>query len=144
MIYSKNLSSRYFQGSWFSQTNVYMINSKKQKQFKRTLSLILNKTRKSNIKWFTNDNKMKAKFNIHNTLKLHKNIFLNENINLTIKVLSINLLKVDYGIILNNFIYEEYIYMIHNNLMFSSGILKEIKHHKYLGIVISSYIKLNN
>nr|YP_010937656.1 hypothetical protein RMF01_pgp114 [Palisada intermedia]WKW95771.1 hypothetical protein [Palisada intermedia] len=63
---------------------------------------------------------------------------------INLKQIENNLFKVNYTIIKSKYIYEEYIYLINNNLMFSIGILKNNHNYNYYGVAITSYIKLKN
>nr|ARW63711.1 hypothetical protein [Chondria sp. (in: red algae)] len=147
MIDRSNLLSTYLRGSWFSQTNAYLIKHKTQRVLKKKLQLLLSKSHKGNIMFCNDNHQITAKFKIQSIrgiLGLPRNILLNNNIDISIERLNLNLFKINYHIIQYNFTYEEYIYTIDNNLMFSSGILKDIGHNRYLGVIISSYIRLQN
>lgn len=147
MINNKNLSSKYLSGSWLSQNTIYLIKNKTRKVRKQKL-LLFSIQINSNISEANCQHDFKLdKLNIENyriILGLKDKISSNNNINISIEKLDIYTFKLNYDIKENNLIYEEYIDIINNNLMFSYSILKDKKYGKYLGIMTSSYIKVKN
>lgn len=136
-----------FVGKWFTQISTYLLKRKRHKLDLKELCIIVNNT---NHKNFIENNGDKhvviniSKEKLSKLLIIHKVNYLNTKMEINFKQIENNLFKVNYKTIKRTYIYEEYIYLINNNLMFSIGILKKKYNYKYYGVTITSYIKLNN
>nr|ARW60185.1 hypothetical protein [Laurencieae sp.] len=145
MISTSDFFTVSFQGKWFTQTNTHLLKEKKQKVFLKELCILTNKAKdKSSI---TKKDENSVIINIDNRnfiklLKVHKQTKLRVTINAIFQPINYNLFKINYSIIKNKYIYEEYIYFVNNNLMFSMGLVKSIYNNKYYGTVVTSYIRL--
>nr|YP_010170948.1 hypothetical protein K8K75_pgp118 [Chondria tumulosa]QSD57089.1 hypothetical protein [Chondria tumulosa] len=145
MTTNNNLVNRYLKGSWFSQTNIYILNTKQKKILTKQLCVTFNKVKNTHKISNTNHNKITSNFNLNTSnleCKIAKISIMENKINAIIEMLNKNLFKFKSYINNNNLIYEEYLYIINNNLMFSTGTLKRLNDSKYLGITVNSYIKL--
>ena len=147
MTYQTNLFNKYFQGSWYSQTNLYLMKEKIQKKSHDTLLLSLNKKTKNHITWHYDTNYIETMLNIKD-LKFcagySATMFINKTISIFIEILNKNLFKVKYTSIIGNITYEEYIYSIDDNLIVSNGILKNTKDNQYIGLIVNSYIRIKS
>nr|ARW68691.1 hypothetical protein [Palisada sp.] len=138
-----------FQGRWFTQTNTYLLGTKRQKLHLKELNILITKIKDKG--YIIKKDNRNTLLNIYNKdydelLRIYKaNNLNNRNIVETnIGQIENNLFKVNYINIKNKYNYEEYIYLIHTNLMFSVGILKNRNNYSYYGIIITSYIKLKS
>lgn len=135
------LFHKYFRGSWYSQTNLYLIGEKIQKQSHNKLLLCFDKKTQNYITWYYNNNYTKTKLNVEN-IKFFSGF--NTTISLVIEILNKNLFRVKYTNVKESLIYEEYIYSIGNNLIISRGILKSTKNNQYIGLIMNSYIRIQS
>nr|WGH13811.1 hypothetical protein Ycf58 [Lophurella pseudocorticata] len=124
----------HIEGNWFLQENFYFTVSKKQKRCKEKVSF-LKKLKKINM----------FKTNKNNRLNIH-NYFI-ENINSSTYLFNIQATK-NHLIIMKQFSekkklrHKEFIYIISNNFMISLTIIKNLQRNCYIGLKISSYIRL--
>lgn len=151
MTISLNLFFKDFEGKWLSQKNIYLLKNKKQK-INNTLTKVL--VNQDNIILLNSQNLFYSysldylNKNLLNNfylegIKCNKNS-LSEKLDLSInlKFISLNLLKINCILAKKNLQYEEYLYSASNNLKISLGLLKKLNYKKYIGIVITSYIKI--
>nr|CRF40102.1 Hypothetical protein orf145 [Laurencia snackeyi] len=134
-------------GRWFTQISTYLLKRKKHKLNLKELCIIINKTKKQSS--IENNNGKHTLINVckpqlSKQLRINKVNYLNIKMEISLNQIENNLLKANYITINNKYIYEEYIYSIHKNLIFSIGILKSKDNYKYYGVTITSYIKLKN
>nr|YP_010851008.1 hypothetical protein Ycf58 [Aphanocladia stichidiosa]WGH14008.1 hypothetical protein Ycf58 [Aphanocladia stichidiosa] len=121
-------------GNWFLQENFYFTKNKKHKKCKEKISF-LKKLKKVNI--FKTDKK-----NI-----LNINNYYIENINNSTYLFNIKATK-NHLIVIKEFNnqkkirHQEFIYIISNNFMISLTIIKNLSRNHYIGLKISSYIRL--
>nr|YP_009398032.1 hypothetical protein [Gredgaria maugeana]ARW67218.1 hypothetical protein [Gredgaria maugeana] len=116
----------HIKGNWFLQENFYFIFNKKQKKYK------------AKVNFFNN-------FSESNTFDINKYCIENTNDYIFILKLKHNVknLVISKRIDNNNkFNYQEFIHMISNNFMISFIIVKNIEKNQYVGLKISSYIRL--
>nr|YP_009393504.1 hypothetical protein [Bostrychia simpliciuscula]ARW62066.1 hypothetical protein [Bostrychia simpliciuscula] len=143
MIISLYLFFKKFEGKWISQKNVYLLENRKQKTDNKITKIsinpnslfLLNKMNlfySYNFKFLTN--------NIYLDYKQYNKTNLFKEFNL--KLIETNLLKINCILIDKNLEYEEYLYSVSSNLKISVGILKELNYRKYIGIIMTSYIKI--
>nr|YP_010850612.1 hypothetical protein Ycf58 [Lophurella hookeriana]WGH13415.1 hypothetical protein Ycf58 [Lophurella hookeriana] len=124
----------HIEGNWFLQENFYFTMNKKQKKCKEKVSF-LKKFKKINM-FKTNENNI---LNIHN--------YFIEKINNSPYLFNIQTKK-NYLIVMNQLNekkklgYKEFIYIISNNFMISLTIIKNLRRNHYIGVKISSYIRL--
>nr|YP_010851206.1 hypothetical protein Ycf58 [Aphanocladia delicatula]WGH14212.1 hypothetical protein Ycf58 [Aphanocladia delicatula] len=116
----------YIKGNWFVQENFYFISNKKQKQCKARVNFL-------------------NSFSQNNILDINK--YCIENINDQIFILKLkhdvnNLVISKRMNYINKFNYQEFIYIISNNFMISFIIVKNVQKNQYMGLKISSYIRL--
>lgn len=136
-----------FTGKWFTQISTYLLKRKRHQLNLKELYILINRTKN---KSFIENNSDKyvsinvCKQELGKQLKIHKINYLNTQMEINLKQIENNLFKVNYTIIKSKYIYEEYIYLINNNLMFSIGILKNNHNYNYYGVAITSYIKLKD
>nr|YP_010850810.1 hypothetical protein Ycf58 [Lophurella mutabilis]WGH13617.1 hypothetical protein Ycf58 [Lophurella mutabilis] len=122
---------KHIEGNWFLQENFYFTMNKKQKKCKEKVSFFkkinMFKTNENNIlnvnNYFIN--------NIHNSLYVF-NIQANTNYLTVMKQLNEK----------KEIRYKEFIYIISNNFMISLTIIKNLRKNQYIGLKISSYIRL--
>nr|YP_010951731.1 Chromophore lyase CpcS/CpeS homolog [Laurencia elata]WMP12670.1 Chromophore lyase CpcS/CpeS homolog [Laurencia elata] len=136
-----------FAGKWFTQISTYLLKRKRHKLNLKELYILVNNTK--NKSFIENNSDKHVSINVckqelSKQLRIHKVNYLNTKMQINFKQIENNLFKVNYTIIKSKYIYEEYIYLIHNNLMFSIGILKSKYNYNYYGVTITSYIKLKN
>nr|ARW64135.1 hypothetical protein [Chondria sp. (in: red algae)] len=147
MINKNNFELKYFEGLWISQNNIYLMKNKTQRNWSKNLSFIYIQNTISKRALDNNIQQMVLDIYI-NSIKdislISKRVNVKKKINLHIKKINRNLLQINYESINKTFTYEEYIYTINKNLVFSTGILKNKRHNKYLANTISSYIKRKN
>nr|YP_010619259.1 hypothetical protein PNY92_pgp116 [Amplisiphonia pacifica]WAX03272.1 hypothetical protein [Amplisiphonia pacifica] len=113
------------QGNWFLQENFYLLPNKQHTQNKERVSFLKNS---QNIRFDL------PNFLIKN-INSHKSLFKLEKAKanrMTIRSINRN----------GQVNYKEYIYLINNNLIISLIIIKNSHKQTYLGIKISSYIRL--
>nr|YP_010619452.1 hypothetical protein PN189_pgp118 [Xiphosiphonia pinnulata]WAX03465.1 hypothetical protein [Xiphosiphonia pinnulata] len=112
-------------GDWFLQENFYLLSNKQHKQHKERVSFV--------------KNSQKGQFHIFNFLteniNSHRSIFKLEKVAINI----VTVIRIHKNRQVN---YKEYIYIINKNLMISLIIIKNLHKKKYLGVKISSYIRL--
>nr|YP_009393294.1 hypothetical protein [Symphyocladiella dendroidea]ARW61856.1 hypothetical protein [Symphyocladiella dendroidea] len=112
-------------GDWCLQENFYLLFYKQQKQYKERVSFLKNPP--------------DSKFHIFNFLiknvNSHKSLFKLEKVTTN----GITIIGINRNRQVN---YKEYIYLINNNFMISLIIIKNLHKKKYLGVKISSYIRL--
>ena len=149
MTLTLDFFTKYFQGRWFTQTNTYLIRTKKQKLYLKELNILTtNIEGKSYIKKKDDKNTLLNGYNTdcNQLLNVYKTNSLDKSniVKTNIKQIENDLFKVNYLDIKDKYTYEEYIYLIHTNLMFSVGILKNKNRYSYYGIIITSYIKLKS
>nr|WGH12822.1 hypothetical protein Ycf58 [Echinothamnion sp.] len=121
-------------GNWFLQENFYLINHKKQEKYKKKVSF---------LKTFNNNNLFKKKTN--NNLNIN-NYFIE---NRDYKVFLFKIKQNQKNLVINKTInyskrlkYHESIYIISNNFMISLVIVTKLESKQYIGLKISSYIRL--
>ncbi len=107
-----NSFSQYINGKWLLQENFYSLYSKTIENYHKKIQF-LNKQENRNNNSLSKIKKIKSDILIICTEKKNKKIF-----------------------------YKEYFYYISNNIIISFGILKHIKKQQYLGLKISSYIRI--
>lgn len=151
MIIDLNSFLKDFRGKWVSQKNVYLLKNKQHKVYNDVLTISVEQSKLNlynkltlfysyNLKFLkmysvNNSNCYYLKYNkIGRSQKFHLDINL--------KVISSSLLKICCNINNINFVYEEYLYSINKNFKISIGLLKEINNKRYLGTIITSYIKV--
>nr|YP_010851602.1 hypothetical protein Ycf58 [Echinothamnion hystrix]WGH14602.1 hypothetical protein Ycf58 [Echinothamnion hystrix] len=124
----------HIEGNWFLQENFYFTMNKRQKKCKEKISF-LKKLKKSNI----------FRTNEKNLLNLHS--YFIRNINNSTYLINVKGTK-NYLVLFKQFndtkklSYKEYIYIISNNFMISLTIIKNLQKNNYIGLKISSYIRL--
>nr|YP_010951516.1 Chromophore lyase CpcS/CpeS homolog [Laurencia catarinensis]WMP12455.1 Chromophore lyase CpcS/CpeS homolog [Laurencia catarinensis] len=134
-----------FAGEWFTQVSTYLLRRKIHKLNLKELYIIVNYTKNNSFIEDKTDQNVLINVCIQELskqLRIHKADYLNTKIDIKLKQIENNLLKANYTTIKSKYVYEEYIYLIHSNLMFSIGILKNKYNYSYYGITITSYIKL--
>nr|WMP11819.1 Chromophore lyase CpcS/CpeS homolog [Laurencia australis]WMP12030.1 Chromophore lyase CpcS/CpeS homolog [Laurencia australis] len=140
-----NFLAEKFDGKWSTQISTYLLRRKKYKLNLKELYIIVDNT--SNKSFIESNSGKHVSINVckqefSKQLKIDKVNYLNAKIKINLKQIEKNLFKANYIIIKSKYIYEEYIYSINNNLMFSIGILKNKYNYNYYGITVTSYIKL--
>nr|WGH13025.1 hypothetical protein Ycf58 [Echinothamnion sp.] len=116
----------HIQGNWFLQENFYLILNKKQITYKERVNFFKN-------------------FSKNNTLDIAKYYIKNINNQIFILKLEHNVNQLVLSKRINNtnkFNYQEFIYIISNNFMISLIIIKNLQKNQYMGLKISSYIRL--
>nr|YP_010619067.1 hypothetical protein orf130 [Pterosiphonia complanata]WAX03080.1 hypothetical protein orf130 [Pterosiphonia complanata] len=112
-------------GNWSLQENFYFILNRKQKKYKEQASFLKNlKNNKFNIYncLIENANNKKLIFKLE---KVEKNLIIITNVHRNKKISS-----------------KEYIYIISNNFMISLIIIKNLTKKQYIGLKVSSYIRI--
>nr|YP_009392038.1 hypothetical protein [Periphykon beckeri]ARW60386.1 hypothetical protein [Periphykon beckeri] len=117
---NKNLRifSDHIGGDWFLQENLYYIQENIQKKNKYKINFLTNRTISKNFQKYIKSvgSKLKSQHKYKNLLKI--------------------------GYINRNLSYQEYIYIISNNLMIILIVIKNLNTKQYMSLKISSYIKL--
>nr|YP_009392250.1 hypothetical protein [Osmundaria fimbriata]ARW60812.1 hypothetical protein [Osmundaria fimbriata] len=142
-----------FQGKWFSQTNTYLLNSKKHKKYrKKIIVLIKNKYiniySQSLLKLYSNNVRLSNQLLYKNiNITNNQTVFSGNLTNITkqklnFKLINKNSMKMESQFFLNDIIYEEYLYQISHRFIISIGFLKSLSKFKYIGVTITSYIKI--
>nr|YP_010618872.1 hypothetical protein PN064_pgp118 [Deltalsia parasitica]WAX02885.1 hypothetical protein [Deltalsia parasitica] len=110
-------------GNWFLQENFYFLDSKRQKQYREKVSFVKN----------SQNNKFNIVSFLFNYINSDKSLF-------KLKKVKANIVTITNK---NRHIYyKEYIHIVSNNFMISLIIVKNLQKKKYLGVKISSYIRL--
>nr|YP_009391224.1 hypothetical protein [Dipterocladia arabiensis]ARW59368.1 hypothetical protein [Dipterocladia arabiensis] len=133
-----------FCGNWTTKKSLYLFKSKIEKKYEEVLNIT-----NSNNKTYT-DYELLIYIVSKNNINIDKYIlnFYKTNIvktinksqkNYNIQIIGQDLIKIQNNIKNKKFIYNEYIYFIHQNLKISFGFIK--KNDKYLLIIFTSYIK---
>nr|YP_009398238.1 hypothetical protein [Thaumatella adunca]ARW67424.1 hypothetical protein [Thaumatella adunca] len=145
-----NSSSKNFEGQWFLQENIYISKHKIQKTYKQELIVIKNNNNleiqskinkiKKNILYF-NINKISKKLSQIKIVKIN-NLNIINHLNIKSDLSKFNLFKTSMFINNKSLNHEEYIYIINNNIIISVSLIKNLTNNIYLGIKMSSYIKL--
>lgn len=141
-----NFFTTYIAGKWFAQNNIYLLNTKKRASYLRELNIIITKTHGENSISSQKTNNIAMNINnisLSKALKFYTTNNSNRTTPTTFKQIDNNLIKVNYATINNKYYYEEYMYLVNRNLIFSIGILKNKYKYSYSGVIITSYIKLN-
>lgn len=140
-----NFFTQYIKGKWFVQNNIYLLSTKKRVSYLRELNIEVSQT--SGVSYITNQNRKNIAININNQysnkfLSIHTINKSNKTTKSTFKHTDNSFIKVNYATIKKKYYYEEYMYIVNTNLIFSIGILKNKYNYSYSGIIITSYIKL--
>nr|YP_010951949.1 Chromophore lyase CpcS/CpeS homolog [Laurencia obtusa]WMP12888.1 Chromophore lyase CpcS/CpeS homolog [Laurencia obtusa] len=142
-----NFLTENFAGKWSTQISTYLLKRKRHNLKLKELYIFVNNTKNKSCIENTIDKHVSINVcaqELSKELRIHKVNYLNTKMEINFKQIENNLFKVNYTIIKSKYIYEEYIYLIHNNLMFSIGILKSKYNYNYYGVIITSYIKLKH
>nr|YP_009391629.1 hypothetical protein [Laurenciella marilzae]ARW59773.1 hypothetical protein [Laurenciella marilzae] len=147
MTLSLDFITEYFTGKWFTQLSTYLVNTHKQELYLKDLDICITKIQNKN--YIISKNYQSIAINISNEtlnreLQLHKVNHLNNTIYVIFDRIEDNLFKINYTITRSKYTYEEYLYLINQNLMFSIGILRNKYNYGYYGIITTSYIKLKD
>lgn len=129
----KNIStfSRYIKGNWLLQENFYIESSINIKTIKGRINFLKNH---DDISITENGNKSQN-FN-------YSDFSRKNNVLLKVKKTENNKLIVYVKNKSNKISYQEKLYNPSKNIMISLGVLKNIKRNTYIGIKISSYIRI--
>nr|YP_009397628.1 hypothetical protein [Dipterosiphonia australica]ARW66814.1 hypothetical protein [Dipterosiphonia australica] len=130
-----NLFSPNIIGNWFLQTNCYSLVYKKYHKY--NAKLYLSRTIRNNIFIKRIKNNEKVILTLFYIFKGKKRKIIYEIQKIKINLLLIKTLNNNV-----NSIYKEYIYIINSNLITSFATVKKIQDYQYLGLKVSSYIKL--
>nr|YP_010851403.1 hypothetical protein Ycf58 [Echinothamnion hookeri]WGH14403.1 hypothetical protein Ycf58 [Echinothamnion hookeri] len=124
----------HIEGNWFLQENFYFIVNKKQKKCKEKISF-LKTLKKSNIFKTSEKNLLNIQSDFIKNINNGAYLFNRQETknNLVIVKQFNNTKKLSY---------KEYIYIISNNFMISLAIIKNSRKNQYIGLKISSYIRL--
>lgn len=126
-----NKFSKYIKGEWLLQENFYLESNINIKNVKGKINFLQNSDNLLNI------------FNSQNNNILKSLDFNNDsNIVLEIKGIENNKLIAYMEKKNKTVYYQEKVYNTSNNIMISFGVLKNIKGNKYIGLKISSYIRV--
>nr|YP_009399493.1 hypothetical protein [Dictyomenia sonderi]ARW69099.1 hypothetical protein [Dictyomenia sonderi] len=112
-------------GDWFLQENFYFLHNKKQKKYKERVSFLKNS---QNTKFNTVDSIIKNINQQQSGFKIEK-----------VSKHFIAITHTDKNQQVN---YKEYIYLINNNFIISLIMIKKLQKKHYVGLKISSYIRL--
>nr|YP_010850414.1 hypothetical protein Ycf58 [Lophurella caespitosa]WGH13217.1 hypothetical protein Ycf58 [Lophurella caespitosa] len=124
----------YIEGNWFLQENFYFTMNKKQKKCKEKISFFKKLEKINTFKTKKNNTLSIYNYfieNIQNGRYLF-NIWKNKNYLIVMKQSS-EKKKLEY---------KEFIYIISNNFMISLTIIKNLRSNHYIGLKVSSYIRL--
>ena len=143
---------RYMKGQWFLQENYYLLKKKQQIQYKKKLNFFIDLNERENRYLGKNKkhiilNKSILEASNINSKNLHfqiESFYKNAKSSFCVEIVKEKLLKVCK---LNNHrktIYEEYIYLINQNVIISVTSLKSLNQKQCLGVRISSYIRQLN
>nr|YP_009944576.1 hypothetical protein [Osmundea sinicola]QFR99870.1 hypothetical protein [Osmundea sinicola] len=138
-----NFFDQHIEGKWLTQNNNYILNTKKRKSYLRELNIQVTQT--PVISHITSKHTQNIMVHINHLCKNKVlRIYKINHSKTTCEQIDHRLIKVNYTKIENKYYYEEYIYLFNANLIFSVGILKNKHKYNYIGIMITSYIKLND
>nr|YP_009394110.1 hypothetical protein [Rhodomela confervoides]ARW62672.1 hypothetical protein [Rhodomela confervoides] len=149
----KTLNSfiEYCHGEWLLQTNTYILKSKVQRTNQQKTIIFIDS---ENLRIYDEANNLQtySKFNLEiNSNDMFKKQILNSNETNKVQnvIFKVNMpeSKLLKSLVLLNhqdLVYEEYLYLINQNMMISLGLMKKSGQSHYVAIKLTSHIKLKS
>lgn len=136
-------------GKWFLQENYYLLDSKKQRGYKKKYHFLLDLNRildrdlnlRISNKELYKANEKSNHLYIDNSLYKPDYYFKGIKSSFSIYNIKHNFFRISKQNHQQKVFYEEYIYLVNKNFMISITSLKAFKKNYFLGVKISSYIR---